>query len=68
MWNKNERKGQVGLIKGKIKQAVGRLIRNDDAKTKGRVHQTVGAVDAVVGRTRHKPGHVIMQVGNALKW
>jgi uncharacterized protein YjbJ (UPF0337 family) len=68
MWNKNERKGKVDLIKGKVKQAVGTLTRDDDLKAEGRVDETVGKVEAAVGRTSRKTGYVIMQVGNALKW
>jgi uncharacterized protein YjbJ (UPF0337 family) len=67
MWNKNERKGAVDQAKGKAKQAVGTLTRNDDLKAKGRVDETVGKVEAAVGRTARKAGDAITRVGKAVK-
>ncbi len=68
MWTKNERKGKVHLVKGKVKHAAGALTRNDDLKAVGRVDEIVGKVETAVGRMSRKTGHVIMEVGNALKW
>jgi uncharacterized protein YjbJ (UPF0337 family) len=45
MWNKNERKGKVDQAKGKVKQTVGTLTRNDDLKAEGQVDETVGKVE-----------------------
>jgi uncharacterized protein YjbJ (UPF0337 family) len=67
MWNKNERHGKIDQAKGKVKQAVGTLTRNDDLKAEGRVDETVGKVEAAVGRTSRKTGDAITRAGNAVK-
>ena len=67
MWNKNERNGTIDQVKGKVKQAVGTLTRNDDMKAAGRVDEAVGKVEATVGRTSRKTGDAITRVGNAVK-
>jgi hypothetical protein len=51
----------------KAKVDVGPLIRNDHLKAESRVDRG-GKGEAAVGRRSRKAGHVIMQVGNALKW
>jgi uncharacterized protein YjbJ (UPF0337 family) len=61
MWNKNERKGKVDQAKGKVKQAVGVLTRDDKLKAEGQVDEKVGKLEAVVGRTSRK-------IGNAIGW
>ena len=67
MWNKTERNGKVDQAKGKVKQAVGALTRNDDLKAKGQVDETVGKVETAVGRTGRKAGDAITRVGKAVK-
>ena len=67
MWNKNERNGKVDQAKGKVKQAVGTLTRDDDLKAEGQVDETVGKVEAAVGRTSRKAGDAITRVGKAVK-
>jgi uncharacterized protein YjbJ (UPF0337 family) len=67
MWNKNERKGKVDQVKGKVKQAVGTLTRNDDLKTEGQVDEIEGKIEAAVGRTSRKAGDAITRVGKAVK-
>jgi uncharacterized protein YjbJ (UPF0337 family) len=67
MWNKNERKGKVDEVKGKVKQAVGTLTRNDELKAEGQIDETVGKVEAAVGRTTRKTGDAITRVGKAVK-
>ena len=67
MWNKNERNGKVDQTKGKVKQAVGALTRDDDLKAEGRVDETVGKIETAVGRTSRKAGDAITRVGKAVK-
>jgi uncharacterized protein YjbJ (UPF0337 family) len=67
MWNKNERDGKVDQAKGKVKQAVGTLTRNDNLKAEGHVDETVGKVEAAVGRTSRKTGDAITRLGKAVK-
>jgi uncharacterized protein YjbJ (UPF0337 family) len=67
MWNKNERTGTVDEAKGKVKQLVGTLTRNDELKAEGQADETAGKVEAAVGRTTRKAGDAITRVGNAVK-
>jgi uncharacterized protein YjbJ (UPF0337 family) len=66
MWKKNERQGTLDEAKGKVKQLVGTLTRNDELKAEGHVDATVGKVAAAVGRTTRKAGDAITRVGNAV--
>jgi uncharacterized protein YjbJ (UPF0337 family) len=67
MWNKNERTGKIDQAKGKVKQAVGTLTRNDELRAEGQTDETVGKVEASVGRTRRKAGDAITRVAKAVK-
>jgi uncharacterized protein YjbJ (UPF0337 family) len=67
MWNKNERKGAVDQAKGKIKQTVGTVTGDKDLKAEGQVDETLGKVQAAVGRTKRKAGDAITRVGKAVK-
>jgi uncharacterized protein YjbJ (UPF0337 family) len=67
MWNKTERNGKIQQAKGKVKQAVGTLTRNNDLKAAGRVDEAVGKVEAAVGRTSRKTDDAITRVGNTVK-
>jgi uncharacterized protein YjbJ (UPF0337 family) len=67
MWNKNERAGKVDQAKDKVKQAVGTLTGNDELQAEGHVDETVGKVQAAVGRTSRKTGDAITRVGKAVR-
>jgi uncharacterized protein YjbJ (UPF0337 family) len=67
MWTRTERKGSVDQVKGRVKQAVGRLTRNADLTAEGHVDETVGKVEAAIGRTTHKTGDAITKLGKAVK-
>jgi len=62
MWNKNERNGKVDQAKGKIKQVVGTLTGNEELEAEGRVDETVGNVEAAVGRTVRKTEDAVARV------
>jgi len=67
MWNKNERQGKVDQAKGKVKQAVGTLTRNDELRAEGHTDETVGKVEAAIGRTRRKVSDAMTRVAKAVK-
>jgi uncharacterized protein YjbJ (UPF0337 family) len=67
VWNKNERNGTVGQAKGRAKQAVGALTGDDKLKAEGEGDETVGKVEAAIGRTARKAGEAITRVGKAVK-
>jgi uncharacterized protein YjbJ (UPF0337 family) len=64
--NKTEHTTKVDQAKGKVKQAV-HVTRDDELKAEGHVDETVGNVEAAVGRTRRKAGDAITRVSNAVK-
>jgi uncharacterized protein YjbJ (UPF0337 family) len=67
MWTPTERKTSVDEVKSKVKQAVGTLTRNADLKAEGHVDETVGKVEAAIGRTTLKTGDAIPKLGKAVK-
>jgi uncharacterized protein YjbJ (UPF0337 family) len=67
VWNKSERTGAVDQAKGKAKQTVGALTGDDDLKAEGRADETVGKVEAAVGRISRKAGNAIGRLRNAVK-
>ncbi len=67
MWNKNERKGAVDQVKGKVKQSVGALTGHNKLRVEGQADETVGKVKAAVGRTQRKAGDGMARVGKAMK-
>jgi len=42
MWNKNERDGKIDQAKGKVRQAVATLKKDDDLKAEGRADEARG--------------------------
>jgi uncharacterized protein YjbJ (UPF0337 family) len=47
--NKDQVKGRAKTSKGKVKEAVGKMVGNDRLKTKGQVDQVAGKVQAGYG-------------------
>jgi uncharacterized protein YjbJ (UPF0337 family) len=67
MWNRNEMQGRLDHARGRIKQAVGTLIGNNDLATAGRVEMAMGKAKTVVGETSRRTDEAIAQVGKAAK-
>lgn len=67
MWNKNERDGKVDQAKGRIKQAVATLTKDDDLKAEGQADEAKGDVKETVGRITRKVGEAIEKVGKTVK-
>ncbi len=67
MWNKNEREGRADQVKGRVKQAVGDLTRNDKLKAAGKVDETVGKGKTAVGGAQRKVAAAIERVGKPVK-
>jgi uncharacterized protein YjbJ (UPF0337 family) len=60
-----QREGRSG--QGRVKQAVGTLTGNDALKAEGQVDETVGEVEAAVGRVSRNTDEAITRVGKAVK-
>jgi uncharacterized protein YjbJ (UPF0337 family) len=67
MLNKNERDGKIDQAKGKIKQAVGQLIKDDELKAEGQADETAGKVKEAIRQTFRKAGEAIEGIGKAVK-
>jgi uncharacterized protein YjbJ (UPF0337 family) len=67
MWNKNERTGKVDQAKGKVKQAVGALTKDEKLKAEGRADEAVGKVEVALGQLGRKAGNAVARVAKAVK-
>lgn len=67
MLNAKERDGKIDRAKGKIKQAVGGLVHDDDLKAEGQRDEAVGNIEETVGRLGRKAGEAIEKVKDAIK-
>ncbi len=67
MWNSKERRGNVDQAKGKVKQAVAAVTRDNHLKAEGRADVTAGKVEAAVGRIGHKASDAMSRVRKAVK-
>lgn len=57
--NKDQVKGRVVRVKGKVKEAAGRAANSDRLKSEGQVDQAAGKVQADVGDGKEKIKRVI---------
>ena len=65
--NRDELEGKAEALKGKIKQAAGRLTRDPGLHDEGVIDEVAGKTQAAVGRVRRKVGDAIEDVGNVIK-
>lgn len=65
--NRDELEGKAEALKGKIKQAAGKLTRDPKLHDEGVVDEVAGKTQAAVGRTKRKVGEAIEHVGNVIK-
>lgn len=59
MWNKNERDGKFGELKGKAKQATGKATGNTALVDEGRVDEVAGKTQGAVGKATRKIGEAV---------
>ena len=65
--NRDELDGKTEALKGKIKQAAGKLTRDPNLHDEGVVDEVAGKTQAAVGRAKRKVGEAIEHVGNVIK-
>jgi uncharacterized protein YjbJ (UPF0337 family) len=65
--NRDEFEGKAEALKGKIKQAAGKLTRDPDLHDEGVIDEVAGQTQATVGRVKRKVGEAIEHVGNVIK-
>ena len=65
--NKDELEGKAETVKGKVKQAAGRVTNNPDLEDEGIVDEAAGKTQDTIGRGRRKVGEAIEDIGKHVK-
>jgi len=65
--NKDEAKGKLDEIKGRVKQGVGDLTDDQDLKNEGAADELGGKIQSGIGKARRKVGDAIEDVGKNVK-
>src|SRR5262245_25546023 len=67
LMNRDEIKGKARVIKGRVKQSVGRAADNPRLHDEGVADEASGRVQAGAGKMRRKVGEAVERVGRAVK-
>jgi uncharacterized protein YjbJ (UPF0337 family) len=65
--NRDELEGKAEAAKGKVKQAAGDLIDDENLRNEGVADEAAGKTQDAIGRGRRKVGEAIEDLGDALK-
>ena len=65
--NRDELEGKIETVKGKAKQAVGRLTDDPELEDEGTVDEAAGKTQDTIGRVRRKVGEFVEDVGEKIK-
>jgi uncharacterized protein YjbJ (UPF0337 family) len=65
--NEDEIKGKADQVKGRLKQGVGDITRNEELREEGVADEAAGDVRETFGRGRRKVGEAIEDLGKNLK-
>lgn len=66
MWNRDEVRGKVDRVKGRVKEEVGDLMDNEQLENEGRAERAAGEVEEGFGRGRRKIGNAIKDLGTKI--
>jgi uncharacterized protein YjbJ (UPF0337 family) len=66
MWNKDEVRGKVDQVKGRVKESVGDLNNDEQLRDEGVEDQAAGDVEEAFGKGRRKVGEAIKDVGKKI--
>ncbi len=64
---KQETRGKVKKLKGRVKESVGIITGNRELERKGSRQRTEGAVQESLGKARRKAGEFVAEVGKVIK-
>jgi uncharacterized protein YjbJ (UPF0337 family) len=64
--NRDEVRGKSERLKGRIKEGVGNMTRNERLRNEGVADQAAGRVQEGVGRGRRKVGNAIKDLGKKI--
>ena len=65
--NRDELEGKAEAVKGKVKQAAGDLIDDEQLRDQGVVEEAAGDTQAAFGKARRKVGEAIEDLGKNVK-
>jgi uncharacterized protein YjbJ (UPF0337 family) len=65
--NRDEIEGKATALKGKAKQAVGRMTDDPDLEDEGVGDEAAGKTQDAIGHARRKVGEAVEKVGDAIK-
>jgi uncharacterized protein YjbJ (UPF0337 family) len=64
MWNRDEVRGKVDRVTGRVKEEVGDMTDNERLEDEGRAERAKGEVQEGFGKGRRKIGDAIKDLGN----
>ena len=65
--NKDELTGKTDSVKGRVKEAAGVLLDNDELEKEGGDERAQGEVREAIGKARRRGGEAIEDLGNRIK-
>ena len=65
--NKDESKGKLDQVKGRVKQGIGNAIGDERMHDEGVVDEAAGDVQEGVGKLKRKVGDAVKNVGDRIK-
>ncbi len=65
--NRDELEGKGNIVKGKIKDAVGRATDDPELQDEGLADEAAGRTQETFGKGRRKVGEAIKDIGDAIK-
>jgi uncharacterized protein YjbJ (UPF0337 family) len=65
--NQDERKGKEDSLKGRLKEAAGVLIHDDDLEKEGADERAQGEAREAIGKTRRKVGEALEDLGKRIQ-
>lgn len=66
MWNKDEVHGKADQLKGRIKQGVGDVTKDENLHDEGVADEAAGNVESKVGEGRRKVGEALNKLGDKI--
>ena len=66
MWNRDEVRGKADRAKGRVKEGMGNMTRNERLRNEGQAERAAGSVQEGFGRGRRKVGNAFKDVGRKI--
>jgi len=66
MWTRDEVRGKVDRVKGRLKEEFGDMIDDELLEEQGRAERAKGEMEEGIGRARRKIGKSVKDLGNKI--